>query len=197
MDDVRPRTLRERQREQTRQHLLNCAAELIGAQGFAATSIDDIARAAGAGRATVYSYFETKDALLAEIIQLMREEADEMYREFGDLPRWTRPAVAEWVDAVFERWRVDHPRNRAAAEVGTKRMVEQNAKYHRRYIDGLLGSHGAERFSADEARVRASLVISMIESFMQKYYAFDLDFDPLTTRTTVAETIADLLEIHP
>ena len=46
--DSRPRkplSLRGRQREQTHNHLLNVAAGLIGAKGFNATLIDDIADA--------------------------------------------------------------------------------------------------------------------------------------------------------
>ena len=41
----KPLSLRERQREQTHNHLLVVAAHLMGAKGFNATSIDDIADA--------------------------------------------------------------------------------------------------------------------------------------------------------
>ena len=59
-----PISLRERQKAQTREHLLDVAAQLIGERGYNDTTMDDIARAAGSSRATVYAYFATKDDIL-------------------------------------------------------------------------------------------------------------------------------------
>ncbi|MDX2939337.1 helix-turn-helix domain-containing protein [Streptomyces ipomoeae] len=78
-------SLRERQKAQTRAHLLTTATTLIATKGFTATSIDDIAKAAGFSRATVYSYFESKDAILSELIRSMWDDADDLYRAFGAL----------------------------------------------------------------------------------------------------------------
>ena len=80
MNDLsaKPLSLRERRREQTHKHLLEVAADLIGTKGFNATSIDDIAKTAGASRATVYSYFETKEAIVEEITRALWANAEEM-----------------------------------------------------------------------------------------------------------------------
>ena len=49
--------------ERTRQRLLELAVDRFGAQGYRQTSVSEIARAAGLTQATVYAYFENKQAL--------------------------------------------------------------------------------------------------------------------------------------
>src|SRR5687767_6004037 len=55
-----PLTLRQRQKQQTRELLLETAGALFAEKGYQATSIDDIIQAAGTSRATLYAYFDGK-----------------------------------------------------------------------------------------------------------------------------------------
>jgi AcrR family transcriptional regulator len=55
-----PISLREAQKQLTRERLLDAAAELFSTQGYGATTIEDIATAAGATRATFYLHFPSK-----------------------------------------------------------------------------------------------------------------------------------------
>jgi AcrR family transcriptional regulator len=57
-------TQRGRPRSSSRDTLCDAAAELFLEQGFAATSVDDIARRAGVGRSTFFNYFDSKADLL-------------------------------------------------------------------------------------------------------------------------------------
>jgi AcrR family transcriptional regulator len=52
------------QQQATRSRIVRAAVELFRTQGYDAVTMKDIARAAGVGDATVYSYFATKDRLL-------------------------------------------------------------------------------------------------------------------------------------
>lgn len=51
-----------------RQAILQAAADLFMANGPDAVSMDDIAKAAGVAKLTLYSHFDTKDALFQQII---------------------------------------------------------------------------------------------------------------------------------
>jgi AcrR family transcriptional regulator len=51
----------------TRERILECAADVFLRNGYHATSIDTIARAADASRATIYQYFTGKDAIFGEL----------------------------------------------------------------------------------------------------------------------------------
>jgi AcrR family transcriptional regulator len=54
----------ERRRELTREALISAAAEVFGAKGFHAASLDEIADAAGFTRGAIYSNFGSKEDLL-------------------------------------------------------------------------------------------------------------------------------------
>lgn len=56
------------------QAICDAAIELITANGFAATSMSKIARAADVSPATIYVYFENKEQLLNETYLLVKQE---------------------------------------------------------------------------------------------------------------------------
>lgn len=62
--DVGP-GLRERKRAQTRQRIADAAARLAVEQGIERTTADEIAAAAGVGRATFFRYFESVELAFA------------------------------------------------------------------------------------------------------------------------------------
>lgn len=61
-----------------RQRILAAAEELFFANGYAATSMDDVARACSMSKKTIYLFFENKQALFSELIDVA----------IGALPRY-------------------------------------------------------------------------------------------------------------
>ncbi|WP_261969677.1 TetR/AcrR family transcriptional regulator [Prosthecodimorpha staleyi] len=61
-----------------RQRILAAAEDLFFANGYAATSMDDVARSCGMSKKTIYLFFENKQALFAELIDVA----------IGALPRY-------------------------------------------------------------------------------------------------------------
>jgi AcrR family transcriptional regulator len=66
MHDALPKTegLRERNRRQTLQRIAEVGVELFIAKGYEATTLDEIAAAAGISRRTFFYYFKSKDDIL-------------------------------------------------------------------------------------------------------------------------------------
>ena len=62
-------TLREQQRAYTRRRLMEAAQQVFAAKGYPDTRVDDIARQAGASRATFYLHFKTKNEIFIELIE--------------------------------------------------------------------------------------------------------------------------------
>jgi AcrR family transcriptional regulator len=58
----------------TRDRILGCATEVFLANGFHATSLDAIAKAAQASRATVYQYFAGKEEIFGELSALAERD---------------------------------------------------------------------------------------------------------------------------
>lgn len=99
--------VRQRRARESRERILERARELFVGKGYAATSMDDIARAAGVGRRSVYDAFGTKRgvllALLGEIAP--REQArfrEELATAAGDYVRQLELAV-DFMAGLYER----------------------------------------------------------------------------------------------
>ena len=56
-------------RAQTRTAILKAAQDLFGAQGFAATSMDQIAQAAGVAKGAVYHHFASKELVFEAVFE--------------------------------------------------------------------------------------------------------------------------------
>ena len=77
----------------TKQEILDAALELFSVQGYEATSISQLAEAVGIRKASLYSHFENKQAILDALIQITMEEY-EKHSIFAN---------ADWEDPAFTR----------------------------------------------------------------------------------------------
>ena len=66
-------SLRENSGEKAEQILQGAMAEFL-VHGYAATSMDRVASAAKVSKATVYSYFQDKEALFTALVEQLAEE---------------------------------------------------------------------------------------------------------------------------
>lgn len=63
-DTSQPEGVRQRKRRETRRRIAEAGLKLFLADGYEATTLDAIARAAGISRRTFFAYFESKDDIL-------------------------------------------------------------------------------------------------------------------------------------
>ena len=94
----RKRLTREDSRDQTTQRLLDAAQKLIAKKGLSATSVEDIAEAAGYTRGAFYSNFNSKGDLF---IELLRRDHDAHMEAFNALRNDEIP-----LDQIHERARM-------------------------------------------------------------------------------------------
>ena len=88
-------------RGNTKQEILDAALELFSVQGFEATSIAQIAGAVGIRKASLYSHFENKQAILDALVQKVLEQYEEhslfaradWEKDAGSLPQTADDAV--------------------------------------------------------------------------------------------------------
>lgn len=163
-------TLRERQKMQTRNHLLDCAGELIATKGFASTSIDDIIDRAGVSRATLYAHFSGKDALLRAIVERMWADGLEFYEEFGALEEWSRSSILAWLHRFAAAWQKDSARNKAAAIAVPAVFFEAPDKHTQMANAVRRNSKLWEHFTEIEASMRSAMVVNLVESQLSDYF---------------------------
>jgi len=77
----RVRLSREESQEQTQQRLLEAAQSVIARKGLAATSVEDIAAAAGYTRGAFYSNFRSKGDLFIDLLRRDHRQANETMSE--------------------------------------------------------------------------------------------------------------------
>jgi AcrR family transcriptional regulator len=135
----------------TRHGILDAAYELFYKKGFARVGVDEIAAAAGVTKRTLYYHFESKDELLAAVLELQSDLALSRIRKyeeryagsadeildvlFSELVRWsTKPG---WTGAGFTRLAMEladmpgHParaiarRHKAALEAWWAGLLEK------------------------------------------------------------------------
>lgn len=95
MDPVTPRGRAARAR------IVESAARLMHVNGVAATSVDDVLAAAGAGKSQFYHYFRSKDELVRAVLDFqaaLGEEEQSMILTAS--PGWD--GIRRWLDAVVE-----------------------------------------------------------------------------------------------
>ena len=81
MQDPRPQGRRERKKAQTRDALREAAGRLFAEQGFAATTVQQIADAADVSERTFFRYFASKEDLLLPVIAALFAEAEQTIRD--------------------------------------------------------------------------------------------------------------------
>ncbi|MDO9352610.1 MAG: TetR family transcriptional regulator [Solirubrobacteraceae bacterium] len=103
LDEARELGLRERKKQQTRELIARVAMERFDRQGFANTTIPEIAEAADVSPRTVSSYFPAKEDLVfpdtAETFLRLRARLDA--RVAGET---TAEALRAWITAESQRW---------------------------------------------------------------------------------------------
>lgn len=91
---MEPTGLRERKKARTRRHIADTAARLFAEHGYEQVTVADVAQAAEVAEQTVYNYFGTKEQLVTDREEQIRDRLCELIR--------TRPAGATPAAAIRE-----------------------------------------------------------------------------------------------
>src|ERR1700738_5060654 len=99
--DKRIRLTRAESHAQTRERLLVAARQVFARHGFGGASVDMIAAEAGYSKGAIYSNFETKEAILFELLERYAEEQIADFQAMMQLdPEASRDAYNKWLDTV-------------------------------------------------------------------------------------------------
>lgn len=101
-DKPRRRTLRDEQKENTRQKLLAAALDLFGEKGYSATTIDDIVEAAGASRGTYYLYFKNKGEIVTELAEEYTAATEALLPKLAELEDPSRDHLRRWLKSYVD-----------------------------------------------------------------------------------------------
>lgn len=184
--------LRVAQKEQTRQRLLDTALELFESKGYASTTIDDIAAAAGTTRVTFYAYFPSRRAIMAALIDrlnvILERHESPAHRSTASalvdvVHTGTAQAIGGWVREQAARWPVIRPyilsaTVAAAVEPEIQELVDE---WSEEVVGDIQdGLDLAERFDPATRHFRGVLAFEMLDRTNLHWirHQWDIDTDP-------------------
>ena len=95
---ARPLSIREAQKQLTRDRLIQTAIVVMIDRGFQAATIDEIASRANVGRTTVYKYFHCKQDIAAAIAETQRQQMLEAIRAIKAIDPGKPAGLTVWLD---------------------------------------------------------------------------------------------------
>jgi|EndMetStandDraft_5_1072996.scaffolds.fasta_scaffold84972_2 AcrR family transcriptional regulator len=105
----------------TRKRILDAAYRLFRRQGYSRVSMDEIAAATRVTKRTLYYHFESKDQLLAHVLEAQHQLALAAFETFGDRLSGSPEAI---VDGLFRELAVWADRPRWAGSGFTRLVIE-------------------------------------------------------------------------
>jgi AcrR family transcriptional regulator len=188
-------SLRAEQVAQTRAALIAAGRRLFGEQGFAATSVDELARAARVTTGALYHHFPTKTALFETVFEavhaeLMRASAGAARGATDELDALARGFDA-FLDAVLKP---DVQRilvTDAPAVLGLARFTELDERYAvSAIVAALQAADDAGRLHADDPETIARLLLGAL---VRGSMLIAGSADPAATRESVGRAVRALL----
>ena len=88
----------------TRRRILDAAYELFYRKGFGRVGVDEIAASAGITKRTLYYHFQSKDDLLASVLELHSELALARIRKYEDRYSGSADEILDILFAELSRW---------------------------------------------------------------------------------------------
>ncbi|NDZ80205.1 TetR/AcrR family transcriptional regulator [Streptomyces sp. SID10853] len=174
--------LREAQKRMTRRLLLESGLELFKTKGYAATTVDDIATAAGTTRVTFYAYFPSRSELMKALID---EQLNEALQRVGSpehgstaqglvatIAEGTPEAITAWLRRTADSWPAIHPiirvgRDAAVVDPELTGLVERWMEEAVGDIEDGLTTAG--RFEPYQRHFRGVLAMAQLDFVAQNW----------------------------
>lgn len=159
----------------TRDLLLQRGLEVFTRKGYAAATIDDIAKAAGATRTTFYLHFSSK----AELVSQLVGRAHEMLTSLGGPPlsevveSGDRAAIRGWLDSRTSQWDAIKPFTTVSYQASHEPDVaDHTEQWYEQVVQQMAtGLERAGRFDSERRRVRSLLAFGQLEYLSRRYFA--------------------------
>ncbi|WP_442542406.1 TetR/AcrR family transcriptional regulator [Arthrobacter sp. KN11-1C] len=168
-------SLREAQKQLTRDMIVERALKLFTEKGYAATTIDEIAAAAGTTRVTFYAYYPSRSDLMRDFmarVNAVLDRADGPDKastavELVDVVREGKlPGILGWLESRAALWPVFRPYldvldEAAAVDRDVRTLVDG---WHEEVISDIVrGMQLAGRFPEETHHIRGTLAFTQLD----------------------------------
>ncbi len=175
-------SLRDVQREATRLTIIQAAGSCFGRQGFAATTVEDIAQAAGTTRTTFYVHFRGKADVIAALGESIVRDTQLLYDELeAAVASGERDELRAWFRRSFNFWERAGAVIRAEEEAASihPEVQDRRGRMFQGGVDAIANGLMTAGVSDQEGcRVRGLLAYSQLHTLFQRWIRVGWDVDP-------------------
>ena len=194
---------REEKKNQTRERLLDAAAQVFAKRGFESASLDEVAAAAGYTKGAVYSNFAGKTDLLIALLERRIEvqsaaysqrfegrEIETVARGLLEPPNRIDAAEKQFLMLFAEFWL------NAMRDERTRLLMAEQYEHARTFVAGLLTASGYGR--ADPPNQLEPREMAIVIEALGTGLVLQAAIDPEHVRLgIVADVLGDLLGLTP
>lgn len=182
--------MRDEYKTMTRERLVRAAIEEFERVGYAACTVEDVARRAGTSRATFYTHFTGKIELVEGMWDSTRLTLLGLYRELARTPVRDRAMLRDWIRRSFAYYSDNRARILAIQEAITlepelAQVYMERVEQVLDLVAPLITEHLGSTDSA--ARFRAALLTMQHERFCFFWILRGMHFDEQEALDTVTE----------
>lgn len=185
-------TLRAAQRDSTRRSLIRAAALCFRRRGFAATTVEEIARAAGTTRTTFYMHFRGKGDIVNALVESVGRDTETILGQLeAAVATGRRDDLRGWIASAFDFWERAASVARAEEEAATLHPDVQVRRARNFELGVAAVARGLEAAGvADQAgrSARAILAYSQLQNLFHRWLRVGWD----VSRDEVVEVMADM-----
>lgn len=190
-------SIKELQRQVREDAILGAAHELIGEQGYADMSMDDLAARLGISKATLYQHFPSKEEVAIRVIVGLMRRGQDLLAEVDE----QKPAIEglqHWLQSGLEI-RVSEPTsgmNLMPLSVKRHPLYQEHDKQIHAFVSALIDRAKAEGDAAPEiitsvaARVMMGLFRGDFDEFVQNGNS------PKAVATTITSLVLNGLRVR-
>lgn len=174
-------------RAQRRNQLLELATRVFSEKGYQATSMDDIAAAAGVTKPVLYQHFNSKESLYIEVLDIIAESMLEEMRALGEFEGDTSSRVRSGLQRFYRSVAKDNSlRLFTGHEVISAAVQERVVVVLDRLAIALAGVLTAFRqLSIEESRILGRGLIAVAQTTAQLLHSAEDD----SARETILQTM--------
>lgn len=188
---------REQNKRDTNDRLLSASRVLFSAQGFASTTVDDIAERAEVSRATFFNYFQGKDAVLEA---LHSDHLDQLASKVDKL-MGTPMSTTDRIVKLFEDFAlqsVKHPRYLRMVTTELERDLAASGagaahdkRFHVELLRIVTAGLEAGEVRADYPPLFLAQMIGGVYSTLVRFWRQDADYDVVAEFDSGARFVAE------
>jgi AcrR family transcriptional regulator len=159
------------------EHIVSIAEKIFARFGFRKTTVDEIAKAAGMGKSTLYYYFKSKEEIFAAVI---RQDAQFILHKLTEAINSSVTPQEKLRNYVIARMKTieemsSHYEILKAEYVSFYPLIEQERKqFHQQEVGAVIGilQQGVNQgvFTLADVAATAEIVIAMLRGFEDQWF---------------------------